>query len=97
MPQINVKLNWHTYLKTNIFFEQTDKRTDGQSDFIMPQILFGGHKNILFQTDGQTDERTNRRSDFIMAQILFGGIKTSSLFSTTNSTQKSITTFPIHL
>ena len=26
--------------------ERTDERTDGLSDFIMPQILFGGIKNI---------------------------------------------------
>ena len=26
--------------------ERTDKRTDGRSDFIMPQILFGGQKEL---------------------------------------------------
>ena len=36
--------------KRKIFFfertdEQTDERTDGWSDYIMPQILFGGIKN----------------------------------------------------
>jgi len=36
---------------------QTDKRTDGRSDFIMPQILFGGIKigtvaeNRIYQSD----------------------------------------------
>ena len=46
-PQINVQFKWHTFSK-KIFFRtdgQTDERTDGRSDFIMPQILFGGIKS----------------------------------------------------
>ena len=50
-PKINVMFKWHTFLKI-IMLERTYKgtnrqtieRTDWQSDFIMPQILFGGIK-----------------------------------------------------
>ena len=31
--------------------KRTDKQTDGQSDFIMPQILFGGIKTKISHND----------------------------------------------
>jgi len=57
--EINVQFKWHTFKqkKTKKFKRtdghtdrrtngRTDKRNDGRSDYVMPQILFGGHKNI---------------------------------------------------
>ena len=54
-------------------YGRTDKRTDGRSDYIMPQILFGGHKKYLtpnygwrkqskciFDSDRRFDFRKNR-------------------------------------
>ena len=55
-PQINVKINLHTFLKKKFFWTdgQTDKPTDERTNrwtdgrtvrFIMPQILFEGIMN----------------------------------------------------
>ena len=47
-PQINVQFKWNTFLKKKNSERTPDGRTDGQtngrSDYIMPQILFGGIK-----------------------------------------------------
>ena len=47
-PQINVKLNGIPFKENFVLNGRTNERTDGQSDFIMPQILFGGIKITHF-------------------------------------------------
>jgi len=58
-PQTNVQFKWHTFLKKIFFFERTDGqtdtltdgRTDRRSDYIMPQILFGGIKKVSISNE----------------------------------------------
>ena len=50
-PKINVKFNWHSFLKKNFFFRtdgqthgRTEERTDGQTDspiLLCPKIYLG--------------------------------------------------------